>query len=128
MFFGEAYRRYWIGNIVEQRFAEIWASQRYWDVMAELASPRFNAQTMCGCLCLQHKVNEFLDGLKNGRHRFTSISCSHAVGAVQNPTSIMRRRKGLPCVPNCSCEIHPCRTTDTDGRSHGPPTRLPRHR
>ncbi|MBM4149535.1 MAG: hypothetical protein FJ224_10900 [Lentisphaerae bacterium] len=67
MFFGEAYRRYWIGNIVEQRFAEIWASQRYWDVMAELASPRFNAQTMCGCLCLQHKVNEFLDGLKNGR-------------------------------------------------------------
>jgi hypothetical protein len=69
MFFGKAYRRYWIGNIVEQRFAEIWASQRYWDVMAELASPNFNAQTMCGCLCLQHKVNEFLDEFKQGRVR-----------------------------------------------------------
>jgi hypothetical protein len=23
---------------------------------------------MCGTLCLQHKVNEFLDGYKKGRH------------------------------------------------------------
>jgi hypothetical protein len=34
--------------------------------MNHLASPNFDAQTMCGSLCLQHKVNEFLDGYKKG--------------------------------------------------------------
>ena len=29
-------------------------------------SSDFNAQKMCGVLCLQHKVNEFLDGYKKG--------------------------------------------------------------
>jgi MoaA/NifB/PqqE/SkfB family radical SAM enzyme len=66
MLFGNAYRRYWIGNIVDTRFKKIWQSRRYWQVMAEIASPRFDAQTMCGCLCLQHKVNEFLWDLKHG--------------------------------------------------------------
>ncbi len=39
---------------------------RYWEVMNYLASPRFNAQMMCGSLCLQHKVNETLDGYQKG--------------------------------------------------------------
>jgi hypothetical protein len=34
--------------------------------MNELASPRFNAKTMCGTLCVQHKVNEALDMYKKG--------------------------------------------------------------
>ena len=34
--------------------------------MNYLASPAFNAQKMCGNLCLQHKVNEYLDGYKKG--------------------------------------------------------------
>jgi hypothetical protein len=34
--------------------------------MNYLASPEFNAQKMCGSLCLQHKVNETLDGLVKG--------------------------------------------------------------
>ena len=34
--------------------------------MNYLASPEFNAQKMCGTLCLQHKVNEFLDDYKKG--------------------------------------------------------------
>ncbi len=67
MLFGNAYRRYWIGNIVDTRFKEIWQSARYWEVMDEIASPRFDAQRMCGCLCLQHKVNEFLWDLKRGK-------------------------------------------------------------
>ncbi len=29
--------------------------------MNYIAGPNFNAQRMCGSLCLQHKVNEFLD-------------------------------------------------------------------
>jgi hypothetical protein len=31
-----------------------------------LASPEFNAQKMCGSLCLQHKVNEALDNVVKG--------------------------------------------------------------
>ncbi len=66
MLFGEKYQHYWIGNIVDTPLKEIWQSERYWEVMNEIASPRFNAKTMCGCLCLQHKVNEFLWDLKQG--------------------------------------------------------------
>jgi len=32
-------------------------------VLALIASERFDARTMCGSLCLQHKVNECLWGL-----------------------------------------------------------------
>lgn len=66
MLFGESYRRYWIGNIVDTPFKDIWQSERYWEVMDELASPRFDARTMCGCLCVQHKVNEYLWDVKRG--------------------------------------------------------------
>ena len=67
MLFNDKYNKYHIGNIAETRFKEIWQSDRYWDVMNELASPRFNAQSMCGSLCLQHKVNEVLDDVKQGQ-------------------------------------------------------------
>jgi MoaA/NifB/PqqE/SkfB family radical SAM enzyme len=63
MLFNEKYKKFHIGNICEQSFKEIWKSDRYWEVMNYLASPEFNAQKMCGSLCLQHKVNEALDGL-----------------------------------------------------------------
>ena len=63
MLFNEKYKKFHIGNICEQSFKEIWRSERYWEVMNYLASPEFNAQKMCGSLCLQHKVNEALDNL-----------------------------------------------------------------
>jgi len=66
MLFNERYKKFHIGNIVEQRFRDIWASDQYWQVMNYLASPDFNAQTMCGSLCLQHKVNEMLDAHQKG--------------------------------------------------------------
>lgn len=66
MLFGEAYKKYWIGNIVDTSFKKIWSSDRYWEVMNEIASLSFNAQTMCGCLCIQHYINEFLWELKQG--------------------------------------------------------------
>ena len=34
--------------------------------MNRLASPSFNAQTMCGTLCLQHKFNEAIDNHVKG--------------------------------------------------------------
>lgn len=62
--FNEKFKKFHIGNITNQRFKEIWSSERYWEVMNYLSSSYFNAQKMCGNLCLQHKVNEFLDGYK----------------------------------------------------------------
>ncbi len=59
--FNEKYKKFHIGNICETRFKEIWKSEKYWEVMNYLASPKFNAQKMCASLCLQHNVNEVLD-------------------------------------------------------------------
>jgi MoaA/NifB/PqqE/SkfB family radical SAM enzyme len=67
MLFNQRYEKLHVGNICQRRFKEIFHSERYWEVMRYLASPRFNAQKMCGSLCLQHKVNEVLDGVKKGR-------------------------------------------------------------
>jgi MoaA/NifB/PqqE/SkfB family radical SAM enzyme len=66
MFFNDQYKKFHMGNIVTQRFKDIYNSDRYWEVINYLASPDFNAQVMCGTLCLQHKVNEYLDGVKKG--------------------------------------------------------------
>lgn len=66
MLFHNRYGKYHIGNIAEKPFKEIWKSKRYWEVMRLIASDKFNARTMCGTLCLQHKVNEFLWDLKGG--------------------------------------------------------------
>ena len=71
MLFNEKYKKFHIGNICETRFKEIWASDLYWDVMNYLASSQFNAQKMCGTLCLQHNVNEFLDDYKKGLFALT---------------------------------------------------------
>lgn len=66
MLFNRRFKKFHIGNIVEKSFKEIWQSKRYWEVINFLASDRFDARTMCGSLCLQHNVNEFLWDLKQG--------------------------------------------------------------
>ena len=66
MFFNEQYKKFHIGNICTQRFKDMFNGERYWEVMNHLASPAFNAQKMCGTLCLQHKVNEYLDARAKG--------------------------------------------------------------
>jgi len=66
MLFNNKYKKYHIGNIAETSFKELWKGERYWEVMNLIASERFDARTMCGSLCLQHKVNEFLWELKHG--------------------------------------------------------------
>ncbi len=65
MLFNDKYKKYHIGNIAEQSFKEIWQSDRYWEIMGLIASQKFDAKTMCGTLCLQHKVNECLNDIKN---------------------------------------------------------------
>ena len=64
MLFNDRYSKYHIGNIAEKSFKEIWQSERYWEVINLIASDKFDPRTMCGSLCLQHKVNEFLWDLK----------------------------------------------------------------
>lgn len=66
MLFGEKYSRYHIGNITKERFRDIYKSDKYWEVVRYLASDKFNAQKMCGSLCLQHSVNKYLDEYKKG--------------------------------------------------------------
>lgn len=72
MLFNEKYKKYHIGNIADTPFKKIWQSDRYWEVINLIASNKFNAQKMCGSLCLQHKVNEFLWDLKKGKIRLES--------------------------------------------------------
>jgi MoaA/NifB/PqqE/SkfB family radical SAM enzyme len=64
MLFNSRYKKYHIGNIAEQSFKEMWKGERYWKVIKLIGSSGFDPATMCGSLCLQHKVNEYLWGLK----------------------------------------------------------------
>ena len=58
--FNEEYAAFHIGNICKTRFKDLWASDRYWEVMRYLASEHFNPQIRCGPNCLQHNTNTFL--------------------------------------------------------------------
>lgn len=73
MFFNNRYKKYHIGNIVDTPFKEIWKSDRYKEVLELIASENFDAKTMCGTLCLQHKVNEFLWSIKNGEAKLYNL-------------------------------------------------------
>jgi len=81
MLFNERYKeKYHIGNIAEKSYKEIWQSDRYWEVMDRIASDEFDARTMCGSLCLQHKVNEYLWDLKQNSSKIEipdSLSPQH---------------------------------------------------
>lgn len=61
MFFNARYSKLHIGNYTEERFKDIWRSERYWRAMQYLASPAFDAQTMMGTLPIQHYVSVALD-------------------------------------------------------------------
>ncbi len=65
--FNERYKKFHMGNIVTQRFRDIWASDRYDEIMRYLASDQFNPQERCGSLCLQDSTNKFLYEYQAGR-------------------------------------------------------------
>ncbi|MBL79125.1 MAG: radical SAM protein [Nitrosomonadaceae bacterium] len=66
MFFNARYSKLHIGNFIEDRFINIWKSERYWRAMNYLASPSFDAQTMMGTLPIQHYVSVALDNHAKG--------------------------------------------------------------
>lgn len=65
--FNERYKKFHIGSIITKRFKDIWASDRYMEVMNYLASDNFNPQQRCGANCLQHSTNDYLFKYVNGK-------------------------------------------------------------
>ena len=61
LFFNARYSKLHIGNYVDERFKNIFKSDRYWKIMDYLASPSWDCQTMMGTLPIAHYVNEALD-------------------------------------------------------------------
>ena len=60
-FFNARYSKLHIGNFTEERFIDIFQSERYKRIMDYIASSSFDAQTMMGTLPITHYVNEALD-------------------------------------------------------------------
>ena len=69
MFFNAKFSKLHIGNFTEERFIDIFRSERYWRAMNYLASPSFNAQTMMGTLPIQHYASVALDNHIRGVER-----------------------------------------------------------
>ena len=69
MFFNAKYSKLHIGNITDERFVDIFKSERYWRAMNYLASPSFDAQTMMGTLPIQHYASVALDNHIRGVKR-----------------------------------------------------------
>lgn len=61
MFFNARYSKFHMGNFCDERFIDIFNSDRYREIMNYLASESFDAQTMMGTLPIQHYVSEALD-------------------------------------------------------------------
>ena len=61
MFFNARYSKFHMGNFTDERFIDIFRSDRYWKIIDYLASPSFDAQTMMGTLPIQYYVSEALD-------------------------------------------------------------------
>ena len=71
MFFNARYSKLHMGNFADERFKDIFKSERYWKIMQYLASPNFDAQTMMGTLPIQHYVSEALDNHIKGVARIS---------------------------------------------------------
>lgn len=56
-FFNPSYKDKWIGDIKTTRFRDIWASDRYWEVVNYLKSDKFDPRKECATLCLQDRTN-----------------------------------------------------------------------
>ena len=74
MFFNARYSKLHIGNFVDERFKDVFKSERYWKIMNYLASPHFDAQTMMGTLPIQHYVSKALDDHISGEKRIIPMT------------------------------------------------------
>jgi MoaA/NifB/PqqE/SkfB family radical SAM enzyme len=74
MFFNARYSKLHIGNFTNERFIDIYNSDRYWRAMNYLASPSFDAQTMMGTLPIQHYVSTALDNHVKGTKKIVAVN------------------------------------------------------
>ena len=74
MFFNARYSKLHIGNFTNERFIDIYNSDRYWRAMNYLASPSFDAQTMMGTLPIQHYVSTALDNHVKGKKKIVDAN------------------------------------------------------
>lgn len=58
--FNDKFGAFHIGSVLEDRFYDLFHSDRYMEVMNYLGSDRFNPQERCGSQCLQHHANDWL--------------------------------------------------------------------
>jgi MoaA/NifB/PqqE/SkfB family radical SAM enzyme len=65
-FFNARYSKLHMGNFVDERFIDIFKSDRYWRIMDYITSPDFNAQTMMGTLPITDYLNTALDNHVKG--------------------------------------------------------------
>jgi MoaA/NifB/PqqE/SkfB family radical SAM enzyme len=80
MLFNEQYKSMHIGNLTRQRFKDIWASDRYMEVMRYLASEHFDPRQRCGSMCLQHNTNDYLFRLSNGQAELPTVPAPAHMG------------------------------------------------
>ena len=76
MFFNAKYSKLHIGNFTEERFIDIFKSQRYRRAMNYLTSERFDAKTMMGSLPIQHYLNVAIDNHLKGVKRIENKQSS----------------------------------------------------
>jgi MoaA/NifB/PqqE/SkfB family radical SAM enzyme len=68
-FFNARYSKFHMGNFVDERFIDIFKSDRYWKIMEYITSPSFDAQTMMGTLPITDYLNTALDNHVKGISR-----------------------------------------------------------
>ena len=74
MFFNARYSKLHMGNFTDEKFIDLFKSDRYRKIMNYLASPNFDAQTMMGTLPIQHYVSEALDNHIKGLKKISASS------------------------------------------------------
>jgi len=73
MFFNARYSKFHLGNFTDERFIDIYKSDRYKRIMDYLASPSFDASYMMGTLPIQHYVSVALDNHIKGIEKIKRI-------------------------------------------------------
>lgn len=68
--FNEKWRAFHVGNITEQRFKDIFHSERYWEVMRYIASDEFDPRKRCPSDCMQNLTNDWLYRYLEGKVTF----------------------------------------------------------
>jgi MoaA/NifB/PqqE/SkfB family radical SAM enzyme len=68
--FNEKWRAFHVGNITQQRFKDIFNSERYWEVMRYIGSDEFDPRKRCPSDCMQNVTNEWLFRYLEGKATF----------------------------------------------------------